>query len=739
MKDVWQLVVFGGIGAVLFLPLVVSDSMFFPFITGKNFGFRIIVEITLAAWILLALYEPAYRPRFSWLLPSMGALLVVMFLANILGEYAPKSFWSNYERMDGYVTLVHFAAYFLILGSVLSHRTISFFGQQATPWFVFMLTALVAAVCVSFTAFQQLAGTLETTMGWRINGTLGNASYMAIYMLFNVFVALWVALHSRQTWLRVTGIALAALFVFLLLQTATRGTILGLTGGTFLGALYIAIFNTQFPRIRKVAIAMVVTVTILVSALIIFRESDVVKGNIILNRATKVNLAELDLRITIWNMGLEGIAERPLLGWGQGNFNYIFNEQYDPSIAGRAEEWYDRGHNIFVDWLSAGGILGLIAYLSVWAAAAYYVLVAPHRKRSDTAFSVTERGLLLGIFSGYFIHNLVVFDNIVSYIFFAIILALVHSRVSESSQPWPARSYDAALITNVVTPVVLIVTALTVYFVNVPSIQAAQDIIDAYRAQQPSERLEAFRRAFAREGLAQQELTEQLTQQAMQLSSNRSVDEATQQAFLAEAESRLLTLLAEKPGDARIHVFAASFYRAVGNIAQAREQAALARQFTPEKPSALLEQGFVEYQANNLDGMLEYFAGAYELNPNNRQAQVTYAAGLLLAGAQESVWREVLSSEVAYQEFLLDRLTMMAANQTENYSLLEDIFALQVDRNPANAQSWISLAFAQYRQGDVPAAIATLEETALAIPEVASATECFAENIAAGREPQEGC
>lgn len=738
MKDVWQLLVYGGLGAVLFIPLIVSDSMFFPFITGKNFWFRIIVEITLAAWILLALYEPRFRPRFSWLIPGMAGLLVVMFVANLLGVHPEKSFWSNYERMDGYVTLIHFGAYFVVLGSVLSVRTISFFGRQTSSWYIFMVTALVAAVWVALTAFQQLAGLTENTRdGWRINGTLGNAAYMAIYMLFNVFVALWVLVQTKVTWGRVVAGALAVLFTFLLVQTGTRGTLIGFAGGTFVGALYIAIFNHQYPVVRKVALGLVIAVMAIVGTLYVYQDSTVVQESAILNRATAINLSELELRMEIWAMGLEGISERPVLGWGQGNFNYIFNEYYDPALSGRAEEWYDRGHNIFIDWLSNGGVLGLIAYLAIWVGLAYYMFVQPHRRGAPEYFTVTERGLLIGILAGYFIHNLVVFDNIVSYIFFAVVLALIHSRV-QAAAPSTPRTVDPVVITNVITPVVLIGAALAIYLVNVPSMLAAQDIIDAYRSDNPAVRLEAFERAFARDGFALQEVTEQFVQQAVNLSGNQQIAPEIRQAFQTAAATRINNLLAYKPGDARVHVFATSFYRNVGDIEQAREQAALARQYSPEKPTIIIDQGYVEYQAGDLRAMRDFFQEAYDLNPDNYRAQMALATGLLATDAPEAEWRAVLG-ERASREFLTDRLAMIVAERTGNYALLREMFATAIERSPRNVQGWISLAFTEYRLGSSTAAIATLEETAERFPEVASATQCFIDNIAVGNEPNDGC
>lgn len=734
MKEMLQWIVYGGCVAVLFLPLIVADSMFFPFITGKNFWFRIIVEVVLAAWILLALYDPKYRPRFSWLLPTTGALLLVMFFANLLGEFPLKSFWSNYERMDGYVTLVHFVGYFVVLGSVFTHQAITFAGRQTTAWFVFLLFALASALMVSFTAFQQLAGITETTMSWRINGTLGNAAYMAIYMLFNVFIAAWVGIHAKQTWLRVVCVGLVGLFIFLLMQTATRGTIVGLAGGIFVSALYIALFNTQYPVVRKWALGLVVALILVVGGLAVGKETAFVQESSILNRATNISLQALDLRITIWQLAVDGIAERPLLGWGQGNFNYIFNLNYDPSLGGRAEEWYDRGHNVFIDWLSTGGVLGLAAYLSMFAALVYYLVWSPARER----FTVTERGLLIGIVTGYFIHNLVVFDNIVSYIFFAVLLALIHSRVSAETPLWADRTFNPAIVSQVVTPTVLVVATVVIYLVNVPSMQAASDLIDAFRSPDPMTRLAEFQSALDRDGFARQEITEQLAQQALQINRNPEIPAEVRGRFISEAEAEIQNLITLKPGDARVHVFAMGFYRGLNQLPQAREQAVLALQYSPDKPSIVLEQGLIEFQANDIEAMNGFFKAAYDLNPVNRTAQVSYAAGLILAGADRSAIEPVLS-EAAWGEFATDRLAIIAAERSENFELLADMFAYQVETAPNNAQSWVSLAFTQHRLGQASTAIETLESATTLLPNIETATQCFIANIEAGREPGEGC
>src|SRR5205085_614632 len=62
----WILI--GGIFALPLVPFIVSYTMFFPYIVGKNFTFRILVEIMTGAYIALAVVLPKYRPRRSFLL-----------------------------------------------------------------------------------------------------------------------------------------------------------------------------------------------------------------------------------------------------------------------------------------------------------------------------------------------------------------------------------------------------------------------------------------------------------------------------------------------------------------------------------------------------------------------------------------------------------------------------------------------------------------------------------------------
>ena len=120
LKELLRFLIIACIFATPFICLFVAESMFFPFITGKNFAFRIIVEVIFSAWLALALVAPAYRPRRSLVLGALALFVAIIGIANAQGAYPFKSFWSNYERMDGWITIAHLLAYIAVASAMVN-------------------------------------------------------------------------------------------------------------------------------------------------------------------------------------------------------------------------------------------------------------------------------------------------------------------------------------------------------------------------------------------------------------------------------------------------------------------------------------------------------------------------------------------------------------------------------------------------------------------------------------------
>lgn len=739
MKDILKAVVFGGLFAVPFLALYVDGDYFFPYITGKNFWFRIIVDVTVVAWVILALLDAKYRPKISGITISFGILLVIMFFANLFGLHPSSSFWSNFERMDGYVSLVHAFLYMLVLGSVLHTKQL---------WQRLLTVSLIVALLVALYGLAQYGGLVSG--GGRIDSRLGNAAYMAVYMLFHIFTAFWLLVETKNhlhKWF--FGLS-ALLFIFVLIETGTRGTALGLVVGVMVMVAYIGLFGKQFAQYRKYAIGVLIFMLIGISALWLARDSSFVQSNGNLSRIANISFSDLNVRGIIWHTAWEGIKERPLLGYGQSNFNYVFNENYDPRLYGQ-EQWFDRSHNIFMDWLVTGGILGLIAYLSLFLWCLWYLLIRPLIRPDDTAFTVLERGVLLGILAGYFTHNLVVFDNIISYIFFAMILGLITARVGVVPRVIERMKVEPSLVGQLVAPIGLVLLVSVFYYWHLPGMATAHDLITAYRESDLSARLQVYERALARNTFARQEVTEQLAQQSMSIMQSQEVSAEIKQAYASTTEVALTKLAEWKPNDARVHVFIGSYFRSIGDFDRAAKEMARASELSPLKQSIIHQQGFVEMSRGAYEAMIEYFREAMSLAENNLQAREYYLAGLLFTGETESV-DELLNvadeneKKLFWEQLAKSDFVTSAALQNDRTDLLIKLFdyRLEVD-SPAgeewrgDPQNWASLGYLYYKVGSTTEAIEVLNRGADAIPGFASTASCFAENIENGREPQAGC
>ncbi len=342
-RSIYKGIIFVGLFSIPFIPFLVSGSLFFPYITGKAFTFRIIVEIILASWLLLALIDKSYRPKLSPILYSLGAFLAVITLADLLGESPLKSFWSNWERMEGLVTMLHLGAYFLVASSVF----------KEVDWKRWWNTSLCASFLMVIVAWKEVF----EAVGQRVDGTFGNPTYLAVYLLLHVFIAvLFLWRERRNKMLLWTYSILILSQIYILYNTGTRGAMLGLIGGVIVVA-FLNLRNKTDAGIRKASIVTLLLVFVLAGGFWAARNTAFVQGSPFLVRFANITTQELQSggRSFIWPMAVEGVKERPLLGWGQENFNYIFSTHYDPAMYG-LEPWFDRAHNIFLDWAVAGGI-----------------------------------------------------------------------------------------------------------------------------------------------------------------------------------------------------------------------------------------------------------------------------------------------------------------------------------------------------------------------------------------------
>lgn len=743
IKDALRWVALGGVFVMpVIIPFIVSASMFFPYITGKNFTFRIIVEIIFAAWVLLALLDARYRPRFSWVLAAFALFVVVVGLADVTGANFFKSFWSNFERMEGYLAILHLFVYFLVASTVLNTEKI---------WNAFWYTTLGTSALVALLGLKQVWSALSAGQYLpRIDATFGNPIYLAVYALFHVFIALIMILRWRGTvWHQVMLGLLAVVHVAVLILTQTRGTALGLLAGITLAAILVALFERNRKVLRYTALGALGAVVVLVGAVFVIKDQSWAPQTPLVGRFTQYDFTggTIRARFMNWGMAWEGVQERPLLGWGQDNYEYVFSKYYNPDMYAE-EPWFDRTHNLIFDWLIAAGFLGLIAYLLIPTALMAHLWAAdPEEKATlrrmltfrgikrlfthrDHAFSPTERALWTGLLAAYFVHNLVVFDNILSYIFYASVLAYLHWRLTEHDEPlWKDVSVSRDTVTSVAMPVTLVVLVAVIWYVNVVGINTSRTLLTALMPQRntPEQVIDLYEKALAYNQLGRQEVREQLAQAAANMVRNPDVSPETKQRMVDLAVSEIEREVERNPESARLRLFLGTLYSNVGQLPQAVVAFEKAVELTPTKQNALFQLGQAYLASGDNEKALDVFKRAYELQPEYEDARKLYALVLVRTGNDKEAV-DLLTEKYGTAAIDDERLIGAWAD-AKRYDIVIQILEKRLETSPDDVQTRVSLAAAYNDSGNTAQALVTLDQLVADFPEYTDQVEEFKRQV----------
>ena len=157
--------------------------MLFPYVTSKNFAFRILIEICISFWAILILIDANYRPQKSPILISYVVFLLMLTIAGVLGENPFRSFWSNYSRMEGLITHYHLFGFYLLMTTMM---------KAGRRWIIFFNLSLAVSLLVGLYSFAQSLGYFEVVSIERVDGTFGNPSYLAIYVALHFFIGLYL-------------------------------------------------------------------------------------------------------------------------------------------------------------------------------------------------------------------------------------------------------------------------------------------------------------------------------------------------------------------------------------------------------------------------------------------------------------------------------------------------------------------------------------------------------------------
>ena len=436
------------LGLVLAAPLIVMadplPSTIFPYVVGKAVYTRLLIELAFGLWLGLLLWHPSYRLPRSRLLWILAIYVGVVLVASFTGVSLQRSLWSTYERMQGWVGLLHYAAFAVMLASVF---------RTFRSWWILLNVNLAVGLVLGLLGVSQVAGLgllAYLVDAPRISITLGNATYVGAYMLVNALIAAALLAHSlaapraqpagssrpverrrrrrnsgrvesqRPSWasgdnlMRAFWVAVIVLDLSMLYQSGTRGAIVGLAAGLATFVVLYVVWG-KLRSVRVAAAALAAAGAVLVVAFLLVRNTEafesVADSSLTLQRLASLGPEDRSVRSrwTSAQLGLQGFADRPVLGWGPENYTVAYDRHLtEQGAVDSSLLTFDQAHNRVIEEMVTTGALGLGAYLAIWIVMAWILVRRIRELEPDAQLLAMLIGSAL---TGYFVQNLLLFDT----------------------------------------------------------------------------------------------------------------------------------------------------------------------------------------------------------------------------------------------------------------------------------------------------------------------------------------
>ncbi|MBI5913328.1 O-antigen ligase family protein [Candidatus Azambacteria bacterium] len=629
----------GGVFASLLSPVVLSAPFFFPFIVPKTLFFQVAVTVALFFYIVVVALDKRYAPKFDTLTKLVFAFFGVYVLAAALGENPARSFFGTYERMLSVVNMAHFVALYLIVRSV-------FVSQK--DWLWLLRASVGASVLVSLYGVGQKVG-----IDWfyhagidRIDSTIGNAAFVAGYLIFAVFFACMVLVKDGNPVFRACAASSLALNAVIIYFTGTRGAAVALAAASIVLLAAYFFRPVRAPLIKKEHMKWALTVIALALLAVVALEGKGVYRSF--QRFSSISLADatVQTRLLSVSTGWDGFLARPALGWGPENYNLVFDKYYNPKLY-PTENWFDHAHNIFFDIATTMGIAGLIAY----AALLLYLVF-----RTISFARAAPENYWVGVFAcalvvAYFMQNVFVFDSLATYLPFFILLAFASSgfklgNADERAPEDKARKFYNPSLT--IIAVLLPVFAVVVYWVDVRPALGAYHTVAALQipVSYAGDALERFKQALAYSNFGREEIRGKLADYTSDVLYEKDITDSELKRRIAEFTiQEMEDSIVHEPLNFRNYLYYANFLSgnhevlaAVGisdALARADETLARAQELAPQKPILYLQWGKVKSLEGDVRGAVLLFEKAVALNPAAIDSQVRLAFAYRMAGARE--------------------------------------------------------------------------------------------------------
>lgn len=584
----------------------------------------------------------------------VGLYFLGMAISTFTGVDWYRSLWDGHERMLGLFTMGHYVLYYLILT-----HTIQKSGQWKRLAHVFWGISVIVILAGLWQRFIDPEAILNRGAE-RVSSTLGNPIYLSALGLFVVFLSLHLLVQiPKRTYLTLWrsiygfGIVIGIAGIFI---GGTRGTFLGLLAGIALAIVlyFFLLKDSSLKKIRTYLGVLILSGIILVSGLFIFRTTPVVKQIPMVGSLLSIDISKgtASTRLMAWDIAVESWKEKPLFGWGVNNYYYAFNEYYRPAFLehGWGETWFDNAHSMVFNTLNTKGIYGLLFYLGLFAGAGYQSFLL--YKKED--INIHTYVIISGFLVAHFVHNIFVFENPTSYIYFFFILAFLNHKFALNKKDMEEKKMQTKKVSTPQVLSVLVVIVFVIFVTNVnparannhtlktirtiysnphESVQMFEDVDNLY----PSPHIDDIRNDYA----------QNVTRAMPQFLSQGYGEEV--KILLEASQKGLEKNMKLHPLDIRIYLSQSAILQALASVDQnitfliQKEQSLKkALSYSPQRQQIIYELATVQMVLKNHDAAVDLLQKVVDDNKNIAESWVRLAAAYNDMGEKRKA-QEILS------------------------------------------------------------------------------------------------
>lgn len=406
------------IAATTFLgSLLVLFSLYGPYVNSKTFAICIGTAVCLLAFLLAYPIQKAkillHKPAFWGIVVYMASLIVIS-----VTSIDPAISWLGLPvRATSTLLLLVLGILALIIGASLSK-------EQVKKYVFFPIS--VSGALIALSVYAEKWG-MRFFASASHGGLLGNTSYVGAYIIFSFFITGYLFFYSsRNKKIMYACFALLSILnpIFINFSFSAKNGIFDIVGDARAAALSLVIgllvglfawLATSARKSSRIAGRGGIMVSGLVFVVLIMQllSSTSSLHNWFIQKAS-------DTRFIYWNIAMQGFHDSPIVGNGPETYTYTYQKHFNPEMylaKNNAEVWSDKPHNVYLEILSSGGIIGLIGYMALLVTLVYSIYQG-YKMHNDRLYLASMYALL----AAYVVNNIVIFDTPTSYLLlFAVI------------------------------------------------------------------------------------------------------------------------------------------------------------------------------------------------------------------------------------------------------------------------------------------------------------------------------